>query len=298
MPFRSLISLVLALGLLPHATLADGSGTAPPAGASSTVVWCLDRERDVVHRDVASACPGSIVSDAEARAIQERREEAVAHALAAQPSGPEGLRFASLGTAFYVDGDGTLLTNRHVVADCKAVQVRSLGRPPINAAELAVDQMHDLALLHAGARSPGVAVFRSGAMGGIAPGVAAVGYPNEGLPALQPQRTAGTLLRSDDGSGRMLISIDVRHGNSGGPILDSGGLVIGVVVAKVNTAAVYARTGEQVGDTGVGIPIATVLEFLTRNHVQFHSSSGARALDGTQVLAEADAFVARAECWR
>ncbi|HUK10747.1 MAG TPA: serine protease [Stellaceae bacterium] len=294
------LSWLLSLALVPSATLGAGNDTVSAGDASSTVVWCYDRERDVVLRDVASACHGSIVSDAEAEAIKERREEAVAHALAPRPSSPnpEGLHFASLGTAFYVNEEGVLLTNHHVVADCKAVRVRSFGAPVADASPLAVDIVHDLALLRTEARPPAHAVFRSRSNGGDARDVATVGYPNEGLPALEPQETVGRLLRADNGAGRMLFSIDFRHGNSGGPILDSDGLVIGVVQAKINTPAVYARTGREIDDTGIGIPVSVVSEFLGRNHVPFQSSAEGRSQTTAQILAEARTFVARAECWR
>ena len=277
----------------------SGSAGAAPDG-SPAVVWCLDRERDVVSRDLPSACHGTIVSEAEARAVQARRESKIAHALAPpRPSESlQGLRLASLGTAFFVDPTGDLITNSHVVVGCKAMQVRSPGRSPIGASVLAVDQVQDLALLHVTARPPGYAIFRSGAGAGFIRNVSAVGYPDEGLPTLEPQAVQGKLLRADDGAGHMLISMDVRHGNSGSPILDTGGLVVGVIRAKIDSSAVYARTGHEVADTGIGVPVANVLDFLTRNRLRFYSASGAPAREPGRLLSEARGFIARAECWK
>jgi len=296
----SRLSWLLLLGsLLPGAALSQEGGASASDPASSAVVWCLDRERDVVRRDLPSQCHGSIVSDAEARAVKARREEAIAHALAPKAdNGVQGLNFASLGTAFYVDEAGDLITNDHVVANCRVVQVRSLEQPPVSATVLAVDQMHDLALLHAGPSSPGYATFRSGVHAGISSNVSTVGYPDEGLPALEPQASQGKLLRGDDGAGHMLIDMDVRHGNSGSPLLDTGGLVIGVIRAKVNSPAVYARTGHEVDDTGVAIPTSSVLEFLAHNHIHFYASNGAPSEDQHGLLSAARKFVARAECWK
>ena len=292
---------VLAIGLLaPVAVLAQAPGPAAPGDGASAVVWCLDPVRNVVRHDVPSACHGPIITEAEAKAIEERRKEEIAHAIAPQAAAgtQQGLHFASLGAGFYVDEVGDLITNVHVVLGCRAVQVRNPDRAPIDATALAMDQMHDLALLHAGAQSPGHVTFRSTLGEGSERDVSAIGYPNEGLPALEPQVTRGKLLRTDNDAGNMLVDIDVRHGNSGGPVVDSGGLVMGVMRAKVNVPAVYARTGREVNNTGIAIPDSTVLGFLARNRIHVYLSNGGPALSAEAILAKARTFVARVECWK
>ena len=273
----------------------DANAQAPPA---PLVVYCYDRERDVVARELAGACHGLVVDEAEAAAIKARRDQEIARTLGkpAQKS-PEGRRLASLGTAFYVDEMGRLVTNHHVIADCEAVVIRFDGEQE-DAKVLAVDAQHDLALLQASDHSPGFAWFRSGGENGLSGSVVAVGFPFQGLPTLVPVATLGTLLRANDGRGHIIINGDVHHGNSGGPIFDSGGLVIGIVDAKLNIARVFAETGQQLDDTGVGIAAATVVDFLQRTNTRFHVRDSNAETDARHILELARSFVARAECWR
>jgi S1-C subfamily serine protease len=247
---------------------------------------------------LASACHGTVVSEAEAKAIKERRNQAIARVLTAQPrSDPEGMRLAKLGTAFYINEIGEMLTNHHVIVDCRVVTVHTRGGTPVNAQVLAIDAQHDLALLQSSAGARDYAVFRSEQAVGMSASVATVGYPDEGLPSLEPAVTPGALLKGDDGLGHILIHANVRSGNSGGPIFDSTGLVIGIVNAELDQARFYARTGKQASDTGAGIALSTISGFLRRTNARYHVANEGETLDPGRILKLATAFVARAECW-
>src|SRR5947199_5752534 len=219
--------LLMGLAMLMGEAVLCRDTWAQPATPVPLVVYCYDRERDVVSRELAGACHGTVVNEAEVAAIKARRDQEIARTLAKPAQkGPAGRRLASVGTAFYVNETGRLVTNHHVIADCETVLIRLDGQPQQDAEVLAVDTQHDLALLHASDRSPGFAWFRAGGESGLGGSVVAVGFPNQGLPTLLPVATSGTLLRANDGSGHILFNADGRHGNSGSPILDSGCWVI------------------------------------------------------------------------
>ena len=165
---------------------------------------------------------------------------------------------------------------------------------------LAVDVADDLALIDTEMPSPEVAKFQSPPM--LDPGkfAAAIGYPDLGLPPREPIITAGTMVRPSPGeplTGAILLKADVRHGNSGGPVIEAHGLVIGVMRAKFNTALVYGRTGDLMPDEGIGISATVVLRFLKENGVQYQIGQEDAALDPDQLLARARSYVARADCW-
>jgi S1-C subfamily serine protease len=191
-----------------------------------------------------------------------------------------------------------LVTNHHVIADCEVVRIRFDGEHQEDAKVLAVDAQHDLALLQASNHSPGFAWFRSGSANGLSGSVVAVGFPNQGLPTLMPVATQGTLLRANDGLGHIIINANVRHGNSGGPIFDTGGLVIGVVDARLDVARIFTETGKQLADTGVGVAAETVVDFLRRTNTRFYVREHNAETDTRHILELARSFVARAECWR
>jgi S1-C subfamily serine protease len=276
-----------------------GETRAQQAAPAPLVVYCYDRERDVVTRELASACHGKVVDEAEVAAIKARRDQEIARTLGKPTqNGPEGRRLASVGTAFYVDETGRLLTNHHVIADCEAVLIGSADHPKQDATVIAVDAQHDLALLQVSDRAPGFAWFRSGGENGLNGSVVAVGFPNEGLPTLIPVATPGRLLRADDGLGHIIIGADMRHGNSGSPIFDTGGLVIGIVDAKLDLARVFAQTGKQLDDTGIGVTVTAIVDFLRRTNTPFHTRDRNADTDSQHILELARSFVARAECWR
>jgi len=279
----------------------DAARADDPGSSSPAVVYCYDRARNNVSRVLPFECGGVVISEAEAAAIKEQHDRDITRAMKAHPSAaPEGAHLASLGSAFYVDELGRLITNKHVVDGCRAITVRRVGRDADPAVVLAVDAEQDLALLQGEAKSTDYAVFRSG------PSVTAntvfiVGYPDEGLSPLEPIATAGTLLKTsaqDVPRSHLVMRISARRGNSGGPILDDRGLVIGVLAAKLDIPRVYAMTGLQAEDTALGISLPAVLAFLARTKTLFHVANIGEALDASRVLTFAQPFVARAECWK
>ena len=298
--FLLLFLCAAPLGLLAGAAAAeDGGGAAAP---SPLVVYCYDRGRDVVVRDLASHCRGAIVSAAEAAKIGAQRDLAIRRSLAVHPDPvPKGTRMVRIGTAFFIDADGRLVTNNHVVDACAAMIVETTGGDRLPAKVLAVDVMHDLALLQVAAKSPAVARFRTEAATPPGAFVAAVGYPDQGLPPREPIVTAGVLERPAESptlGERLVIHANIEPGDSGSPLLEQHGLVIGVMNAKINTVSVYRRTGRVVSDVGLGIPLPAVLDFLKRNGVDYRSGAAGGTLDAAQLLAAARPYVARADCWK
>lgn len=286
---------------LPRYAMADGAAGAGSPPTSSFVVYCYDRARNTVTRELGSSCRGEIVDEAFAKSIEESRTDAVARALRAEAqSSHDGLHLARIGTAFYVDEQARLLTDEHVVRGCKAVSVIEPDRHEHPATVLAVDQDADLALLAVKADGHATARFRSDQKAAPDPYVAVVGYPDQGLPPIEPMITSGTLLRASDPAlrgGSIIFHAAVRHGDSGGPIFDSRGLVIGIVRSKIDTVRVFRASGRDIEDIGMGADLDVVLDFLNRNHVNYQRSTGAGVLEAEKILASAAAFVVRAECW-
>jgi len=98
--------------------------------------------------------------------------------------------------------------------------------------------------------------------------------------------------------GRYSMNIDVRRGNSGGPVLDRAGRVIGVVVAKVNTPGVYAATGRLVQNVGIAIRLSVALDFLRKDDVAIRELSTTSPLTEAELFSKAHQFVGQVGCWR
>ena len=294
-----LLMLTGAVASPRNARADDAAGASPPS--NSTVVYCFDRGRNIVSRVLASECRGDVVSESFAKSIQERHDAATLRALNAQNrQGSGDMRLARIGTAFYVDGSARLLTNNHVIEDCRSVTVAERESGETQAAVLAVDTKNDLALLGVKGSQHEVARFRADDESLTDTILATVGYPDQGMPPLVPMIISGTLLRSAAGmsDGNILFKAPVRRGNSGGPIFDSRGGVIGIVRARVDEVQTYSKTGHVVEDTAVGVGVDTVLDFLQQNGAAYIVSQDSEVANRGQILAHATEFVVRAECWQ
>jgi hypothetical protein len=73
---------------------------------------------------------------------------------------------------------------------------------------------------------------------------------------------------------------------------------VGVVTAKVNTVAVYQRTGEVVDDVGYAIGNRTVFDFLVANQIRFEPATAQSSLSSDELLQRAHEFVRQVGCWK
>jgi serine protease DegQ len=162
-----------------------------------------------------------------------------------------GCSFLATGSGFAVTAH-RLVTNRHVVEGADQLQLDSWDGRSISVAVHRVAYLHDLALIETVEALPRVARL---AGGDPAPGaeVSAVGFPLGGPLA----QTRGTVVDLVPGAhlgetGKVLrFTAAVHHGNSGGPLLDGAGRVVGVVYASEN------RTGY-----GLAIPVSSLRTLL------------------------------------
>jgi S1-C subfamily serine protease len=138
------------------------------------------------------------------------------------------------GTGFYVDTQGHLLTNAHVVEGCADIGVlKEDGIVPTSI--LHVDADLDLALIEAAPTDGPYAVFRSTDVELGEPAYA-VGFPLLGM--LTTINMTDGVISSLTGpagyDGVIQTTAPVQPGNSGGPLVDEGGSVIGVVFATAD----------------------------------------------------------------
>jgi S1-C subfamily serine protease len=233
---------------------------------------------------------------------QTARDRAIARALSPpfRPPGFEALRRAGVGTGFYIASD-RVLTNFHVVDGCKGITVGNNREGAEAVAKMiAGDRGADLAALSTDARVEKPAQIQMAISGPPSIDLAIVGYPERGLPVLEAELDLVSAGEDDlkSESSRYPFIGAVRRGNSGSPVLDLSGAVVGVVTAKVNTPAVYQSTGEVIDNLGFAIPNRTVLKFLRTNRIEFAGATAAENLSPERLLDRAHDFVRQVACWR
>jgi len=210
--------------------------------------------------------------------------------------GPE---LVATGSGFFVTTDGHFVTNEHVVEGCGDVRVTE-GETSAPAKLLAADPGRDLALLQID-RPTDAASFRGAQK--LRPGesVVVIGFPLPGLLTSDPIVTTGiisALAGLHDDRRQLQISAPIQPGNSGGPVLDTSGHIIGVVVAKLDAERVAQVTGALPENVNFALNAEEAKSFLAAHDVTVAIAPPGPDL-GTASVAEAALKVTvRVECWK
>jgi S1-C subfamily serine protease len=148
------------------------------------------------------------------------------------------------GTGVVIGSRGEILTNSHVVAGCESIVVRPPSEGPETATLIARDEHNDLAVIRTHKPLKAVATFREGTAIRAGDAVVVLGYPLSGLLAATANLTVGNvsaLAGLGNDSRYLQISAPVQPGNSGGPLLDASGHLIGIVTSKLNAVVKGSR---------------------------------------------------------
>src|ERR687888_495404 len=183
----------------------------------------------------------------------------------------------ALGSGFVIDKAGHIVTNYHVIAGARSVEVSFSNHDSMKARVVGKDPGTDIALLKVDARSRALTPVALGNPFGLDRSVTA-GI----VSALQRQIQAPNSYAIDH-----VIQTDaaINHGNSGGPLINANGRVIGVN-AQIETG----QAGEAGGNVGIGfaIPIDTVrtvvAQLLKTGSVE-HASLGITGVSITREIA-------------
>src|ERR1700728_3154922 len=242
------LACALSLLLQPLADAATGGYAALVKQVAPSVVTVLVEEHGegAAQRAVERATADS--ADSDARAFMRR--------MLSGPGGgnpPPGASGSALGSGFVISADGLIVTNRHVVAGARSVRVKLPDGREVPAQVIGVDSTTDIALLRVSAgRLPALHLGSSDKVS-IGDPVVAIGNPF----GLGQSVTAGILsargrvLEEDPYIDFLQTDAAINLGNSGGPLLSTDGVVVGV-----NTA-IITPSGGSVG-LGFAIPAETV----------------------------------------
>jgi S1-C subfamily serine protease len=262
------------------AALAVGAG----GGVAAYATWGSNTKTVVRQVTVDSSTPASSTSSLSVGEIYRRAYKGVVELTVSwtqdSPFGESRTQRAQ-GSGFVYDTKGNLITNQHVVDGATSISVKFWNGASYKGTVVGTDPSTDLAVVHVDAPSSLLVPLALGDSSKVAvgDGVVAIGAPF-GLEETVTSGIVSALHRQIDAPNNFTISDSIQtdaainHGNSGGPLLDLQGKVIGV------NAQIESDSG---GNDGVGfaIPANTVKSIVSQllaNGKAEHAFLGVRAV--------------------
>lgn len=202
---------------------------------------------------------------------------------------------SSSGTGFFVAEKGVLVTNHHVIDSCSAIDVVGYGPARL----ITSDEDVDLAVLQLRTAKPHpVAEIRAEAAQ-LGESVVALGFPLADI--LNSSLNMGTgIVSSETGffgdETRFTTNVGIQPGNSGGPILDEYGRVLGVAVSKINDEALLAAMGTTAPNVGFAIKGEVVADYLSLFRLPEPSAEPEKPLSARELAGLGRNFTVQVTC--
>ena len=212
------------------------------------------------------------------------------------------IQLVGTGTGFVVNGTGNVVTNAHVVADCSQLQVVHAGKS-YEASRQSFDRQNDLALLTSTFRSESQGLNIDTAVAGrLGEDIVAVGYPLYGVLSTSLKVTTGNISATaglEDDSRYYQISAPIQPGNSGGPLFNKRGSIIGIVSAKLDDLWSIKSFGTLPQNVNFAIKSSVLEVFLRASSIEFNHRSDTQSDLATPDIAElAKDSTVQILCWR
>jgi S1-C subfamily serine protease len=207
------------------------------------------------------------------------------------------------GTGIIVSTKGHLITNAHVVSECKDVAIRRSGDVPVPADVIVDDKTNDLALLKAeiAAEEKDIGHLTAGRSPPAGEHIAVYGFPLAGALSSTGNIVEGNITAAagvGDDINHFQISAPIQPGNSGGPLLDFGGGIVGVVNAKLNELAWASQTGSLPQNVNFAIKGNVLANFLEAHSVPYLSEPRAADIGLVAIAERARQFTVLVVCWQ
>lgn len=206
------------------------------------------------------------------------------------------------------------MTNYHVVDGCNEIKSPMLGSTGIHKADtkdremgsivgniVATDPANDLAVINFPGDYQHFARFRDSNRVNLGEPVVVAGFPLRGLLADDLNVVTGEVSATSGFRGdakHLQISAPVQQGNSGGPLLDQSGNVVGVVVSKLDAIKIAEKIGTLPQNVNFAIKAAVAKLLLDINNVDYKASSARRAIGTAEIADQARKYTVVLECWK
>jgi len=202
---------------------------------------------------------------------------------------------SSSGSGFFVSEEGYILTNNHVAGSCKKIEIQPQG---VKATLMDIDSNFDLALLKVDYVSQHNSTFRE-SKPILGEQVIAAGFPYKGLLSSGIKITDGIVssLAGMNNDPRVIqITAPIQPGNSGGPLIDNYGNVVGIIVSKLSSTFMLKTFKDIPQNVNFAINSEHVKKFLQKNKIDFKQSYSNNELELTEISQLAKNFTVEINC--
>jgi len=177
------------------------------------------------------------------------------------------------GTGFAVSTAGHILTNAHVVSGCAQVTAR-IGGLEVPVQTASIDEQNDLALLKVSGSFSTILRLREGKRVPLGEPVIAFGYPLQGVISTSLNMTTGNvsaLAGLSDDARSLQFTAPIQPGNSGGPLVDASGNVVGVVTSKLSPLWSARNIGDLPQNVNFALKASVIGDFLESRGVDYQA---------------------------
>ena len=295
---------------LPHESMAT-SGSAPARGLSEALTKAIDNldsfPEFIIVVSALFANPNlgirQLQQQEDFAAEKKRQHQTKVEEKSTTRPSIEQAPQSGTGSGFFVSKMGHVITNAHVVKGCKKVTVGDNANKQVPAEVVNTDRSNDLALLKLSSiemasseskaliQKLSIAVVPLASKGllrsedvRLGEKILVAGYPFGDAFSSAIKVTTGVVSSTrgvGDDSGQFQLDAAVQPGNSGGPIYDSGGNIVGVVISQLNKKTF----GSLVENVNFGIKASTVRQFLVSSGLSSKKAEQAEE-KSTEQLAE------------
>jgi S1-C subfamily serine protease len=208
---------------------------------------------------------------------------------------PKSTSKVSTGTGFFINKNGYLVTNNHVIETCDSIYVKEFGP----ARKITSDKINDIAILKVNKGPSTFAKIRGTQKVSLGETVIVYGFPYAGTLSQDGNLTEGNVsaLSGFQNDIRMYqISAPIQPGNSGGPLLDSSINVIGIVTAKFNAIAMANITGDIPQNVNFAMKSDILKSILDLNGIDFKQANLSKQSNLVEIAKKAKNFTSLIVC--